>query len=138
MPVQSRIYTELGLVVVRTTGTARVSEGLENFRYNLRHPDYDPRMRHLFDYAGVTGIEIDITDFVALQAELADIFAAMETPTLNVHWAPTPPGRQLAEMVRKSWEGVHPHAIRIVPTYKEACDILGLDAATRDRLRSTA
>ncbi len=62
MPADFVIDTKLEVVFSRATGRLDVSVGLDHIARLLRHPDFQPRFRQLFDFRGVTELMLTSQD----------------------------------------------------------------------------
>lgn len=129
MTISVQIYPERNFVMVRCTGYCRVAEHLDAFERYRAHPDYHSGQLQLFDLSGVTGFERNYPAFIGLQARLADAFGCGLHDDIVVFVAPTDTGREMAQMVIRSWTRHTGLVISLCETIGQALDILGLDKA---------
>ncbi|MDP2087431.1 MAG: hypothetical protein Q8K20_19735 [Gemmobacter sp.] len=126
MPVSYKILPKLDLVLVTFSGMVGLQETLLSAGECGRHPDFRPGMKHLFDLTDVTGHERDFPAYFAMQAKVLENLPPTGGDHLLMFLAPTRAGQDMAELVRRTWEGL-PRAIVLVhETAAEALATLGL------------
>lgn len=126
MPVAFEILPSLNLVHVRYDGFADLASTAKAAEACSQHPDFQPDLPHYFDLSGATGFEHDFVGFFAMQAKLAEMYTPFGSELFVVFNAPDGPAREMAELARKSWDGVPQIVLRIVQTEAEALALLGL------------
>jgi hypothetical protein len=126
MPVTYRLLPRRNLVVVSFSGLAGLQETLEGARAAARQPAFRSHMRHLVDLRAVTGWERDFPGFMALQAQLMDIFHWRPSEALVVAIAPHRPAKEMSGLVARSWEGLDGPILRVVTDEEQALALLGL------------
>lgn len=125
MPVSFRILPEHNLVLVTYTGIASLAESMSKMAECAQHPDFRPWMRHCVDLSGVTDHEHDFVGFFALQAKAIEMFPhSMDMQLLFV--APSRIGQELANMARRSWEGLDRVSVQIAQDEDAALSMLGI------------
>ena len=137
MAVEFRILPDLALVAVRYSGIAQLAETVAKLQACATHPDFHPAFRHVVDLRDVTDFERDILGFFKMQAQAAEQFAANiqgEHPFHMVMLAPAGPAWEMADLVRKTWEGLGLTIVRVVDTPDAVIDLLGLRASEGVRL----
>ncbi|WP_102223725.1 hypothetical protein [Acidimangrovimonas sediminis] len=125
MSVSFTIFPRRGLVYVRYEGQVKLQETGAVFAEYARHPDWRPGQRQLVDLSGVTGFDPDYAELLKIQAQKADVFLRGATEVLLVYCAPTPATYAMAEMARRSWEGLDGVIVRAVHSEAEALHLLG-------------
>ncbi len=124
MPSVFSILKDRGIVIFHSSGFFTVAEGRNVLDAYRAHPDFDVAHKHLLDLARVSSYEHAYLDMVALQARIVDIVVPEGHETLLVMYAPTKVARELAALIRKSWEGVS-HVIPVIAeTESDALDLL--------------
>ncbi|THD84191.1 hypothetical protein E7811_00040 [Aliigemmobacter aestuarii] len=126
MPVTFTILPRHDLVVVTYSGFAGIDETIQRGAECGRHPDFRPTMRHLIDLSRVTGYERDFPKFFAMQARLMEEFPRGPTDQMFVYFAPTRPGQEMVQMVRKSWEGLDWALLVALEDETDVMRVLGL------------
>jgi hypothetical protein len=126
MPVAFRILPQHALVLVTYSGVAGLQETIERTVECARHPDFDLRLRHLVDVSGITGYERDFPDFFAMQARVMESYPPQGQDQIFVFLAPTRMGQEMAQMVRRSWDGLDWAIVRIIADEAQAMSLLGL------------
>lgn len=125
MPISVDIYPERGLVVVAYSGRAEIDETARAFAEFAQHPDAARGQKHLLDLSRVTEVENDMPRLMALQAHKAGDAAQRVFPSMLVYYCPTPVSRRMADMVRKSWDGVNGPALAVIDDEAEALALVG-------------
>ena len=125
MPVSFRILPEHNLVLVTYTGIAGIAESIEKMAQCSQHPDFRPWMRHCVDMSAVTGHEHDFVGFFALQAKGIEMFP-QTADMLLLFIAPTRIGQELANMARRTWEGLDRVSVQIAQDEAAALSMLGI------------
>jgi hypothetical protein len=137
MPVGFRILPRHGLCVVTFSGLVGIDETRDSVGECARHPDFRPGMRHIFDLTHVTGVERDYPAYLALQAKALENLGPSPFESLLVYLAPTRPAQEMAELIRKSWEGLDWAIVRIVSDEMQALELLGVRAQSLGELTET-
>lgn len=130
MPIAFHVLAHRNLVVARYSGLAGLQETIEAAAECAAHPGFRPTMRHLVDLVGVTGYERDFPRYFAMQATVMEQFFVPGLDHVFVYLAPTRPGQEMAQMVRRSWDGLDHIVLRIVEHEGQAMTILGLKERT--------
>jgi len=133
MPVSFRLVPRYQLIVVTYTGKAVLAETVEKAKLCAEHPDFHPAMRHVIDLSAVTEVERDYASFFAMQARLMETFQS-HPEQMYLFIAPTRVAQELAQMVRRSWEGLDWAMVRIVADEAQALELLGLSASSLQEL----
>lgn len=135
MPLRFRIVPEHAVIVVHYHGVAGLAETHAMIAECAAHPDFHPGFRHLVDLREVTGHERDLMGFFTLQAKAIETFPVVDDQGHGfqmVMIAPTGPSRAMAEMVRRTWDGLDLVLVSIVETPDDALDLLGIGALHRE------
>ena len=106
MPLVFHVMPHRNLVVARYRGFAGLHETVEKAAECAAHPGFRPTMRHLVDLMEITGYERDFPRYFAMQATVMEKFFVPGAEHVFVYLAPTRPGQEMAQMVRRSWEGL--------------------------------
>ena len=137
MPVKLNVFASRGLVYLRYDGFVKVAEAVASLEDYKAHPDFHPGHKHLADFSRITGFEHDYVKVFALQAEVAAALVRDGYEILLVMLATTDPGREIAHLVRKSWEGVTTVVPITAETEAQALALLGQpESSTSDLLRA--
>lgn len=127
MPVSFRILPHRALVLVTYTGMAGLQETIERTAECASHPDFRPTHRHLVDVSRITGYERDFPGFFAMQAKVMESYPPpLGHDQMFLFLAPTRAGQEMAQMVRRSWDGLDAIIVRIVEDEAQALALLGL------------
>jgi hypothetical protein len=138
MPLTFSILPRHTLIVACYEGIAGLDETIAKAAECASHPDFDPAMRHLVDLRALTGYERDFPKYFAMQATVMEKFLVPGGGHMFVYLAPTRAGQEMAQMVRRSWDGLDHIIVRIVEHEAEALAILGLrERKLADVLAST-
>jgi hypothetical protein len=131
MPVAYRILPHRSLIHVAYSGVARLGETVASARACAADPAFSTDFRHLVDLRAVIDFERDIVGFLAMQAQVIEFFPVVGEGLGNLKVVMiAPPGapRQMAEQVRRSWDGVGGAILRIAEDEGAALSVLGLPA----------
>lgn len=126
MPVSYRILPHRNLVLVTYTGVAGLRETIERTAECASHPDFRPTHRHLVDVSRITGYERDFPGFFAMQAKVMESYPPLGHDQLFLFLAPTRVAQEMAQMVRRSWDGLDWAIVRIVEDEGQALNLLGV------------
>ncbi|MFN3293352.1 MAG: hypothetical protein ACK4S2_06765 [Gemmobacter sp.] len=126
MSVTFRLLAPRNLILFRYSGQTRLHEPSEAVQASTRAPGYRPGMRHLVDLTHVTGVDRDWPALLRQQAQIAAALMPGGPEQLVLFLAPTRPGQVLAQMARRSWEGLDSIAIRVIEDEAEALALLGV------------
>jgi hypothetical protein len=126
MGLSFTILPRHSLIIARYDGFASLDETRQKAALCAADPAFDPRMRHLVDLRALTGYERDFPKYFAMQAEVMDRFHNPRTSAIFVYLAPGRVAQEMAQMVRRSWEGLGSIVVRIVEEESDAIAILGL------------
>ena len=128
MSVEFRIVPWHGVCIVTFIGEIGIAETMASIAECARHPDFRLGMNHLFDLSTVTGVEKDFPAYLSLQAKALENIGPAPSNGLLVYFAPTRIAQDMAEMIRKSWEGLDWVVVRVVTEEDQALDLLGIQA----------
>jgi len=129
MAVSYQILPHHALIVVAYRGTATLAETVAMAASCAAHPDFRNNFRHLVDLRAVSGFEQDIPGYFAMQARVIEMFPVIGEGFVEltmVMIAPPGPPRQMAERIRRSWDGLDSAILRIVEDAEAALSVLGL------------
>lgn len=126
MSVRVTLLPRRNLLVATYSGVAGLAETVAAAEAAARHPDFHPAMRHLVDVSAITDYERDFPGFFAMQARVMDSFAPEPHGLVIAFFAPSRVGQQMAELARRSWDGLDHAIIRIFDHEEAALDFLGL------------
>ncbi len=126
MPVSYKILPARNLVLFTYSGMVGIEESLQAVMEATAHPDHRDDMRQLCDLATVTGVERDFPALLKMQAKMLESMHRAQSERLVLFFAPTRPGQELAQMARKSWEGLNSVLVRVLDSEAQALAILGL------------
>jgi hypothetical protein len=126
MPVSYQILPHRNLVLVTYTGHAGLAETLEQISDCTRQPEFRPWMRHLVDVSQITGYERDFPGFFAMQARAMDDLPPHPDGLVIAFLAPTRIGQEMAQMTRRSWDGLDKIILRVFDTEEAALSFLGI------------
>ncbi|MGR3805550.1 hypothetical protein [Marinibacterium profundimaris] len=125
MTMKLRVFPRRGLVFFSAHGRLTASAMIGACRLCLRHPDFRPGQKQLFDLTEVTGFDCSASGLLSLQAKQLDLFAWDGAETLIVYHAPHRAAQDIAQRVlrpRGSMKGVIP---RIQEHEADALSLLG-------------
>ncbi|EKD60758.1 MAG: hypothetical protein ACD_54C00567G0001 [uncultured bacterium] len=103
-----------------------LQESMEVVAAATNHPDYRPAMRQLCDLSRVTGVERDYLALLRMQAKIVESLYTPESELVVLFYAPQRAGREMAQMARKSWEGLNSVLVLILDREAQALAVLGL------------
>lgn len=83
-------------------------------------------MRQFCDLSAVTGVERNFPELLKMQAKIVEEMGPAGPELLVMFYAPTRAGQELAQMARKSWEGLDSVIVLIQETEADALAVLGL------------
>lgn len=126
MPVTFQLVPRRNLLVARYSGLAGVEETVVAAEAASRLPGFHPGMRHLVDLAGITDYERDFVAFFRMQARLGETYARVPAELVISYYAPTRIAHEMAQLARRSWEGLDLAVIRIFDTEEAALGFLGV------------
>lgn len=139
MPIEMRLVPQCALVLVTYSGMAGLQETLAAMRICAADPDFRPHFSHLVDLQQVTNYERDLAGFFRMQAQAIDIFPLLShegRPFSMVLIAPPGAPRGMAELVRRSWDGLNQIIVVLQETEAQALAVLGLPHQSLDGLRA--
>jgi hypothetical protein len=125
MPVSYRIFPEHALVLVTYAGVAGLAETTRLADLCARDPLYSASLRHLVDLRRLEDYERDFVGYFSMQAEVMRSFQP-HPDQMYVYIATNRPGQEMAQLVRRSWDGLNWAITRIVTDEAQAIEILGL------------
>ena len=135
MPISFRIVPEHAVIVVQYRGVAGLAETHAMIAECAAHPDFHPAYRHLVDLRAVTDYDHDLLGFFALQASAIDFFPVISEDGHRFQMvlvAPAGPPRAMAEMVRRSWDGLDLVRVVIQDSLEDALEVLGIGPEHRE------
>ncbi len=136
MPASFQILPQRNLVLFTYSGFVTLAESLAVVSDCGRHPDYQPWMRQLCDLSLVTGVERNFPELLKMQAQFVETLLPAGRDLLVAFYAPTRAGQELAQMARKSWDGLHALVVLIHADEAEALALLGLRERSLSELLS--
>ncbi len=137
MPLRYDIDAERRLVLVEYWGRAGIDETVEAFGRYVADPNFAPGQIHLFDLQRVTAVEQDFPKFMQLQARAVGAVGVEAMPSMLIYYTPNETARRMAEMARKSWDGLDGPILTILENEAEALAIAGCSQTSFDALRET-
>lgn len=137
MPLRYDIDAERRLVLVEYWGRAGIDESVEAFSRYAVDPNFSPGQIHLFDLHRVTEVEQDFPKFMQLQAQAVGTVGIEAMPSMLIYFTPNETARRMAEMARKSWEGLDGPTLAILEDEAEALAVAGCPQTSFDALRGT-
>lgn len=129
MPVTYAIRPAWNLILFRYHGEVTFHESVAVVEAAASDPMARAGMRHLCDLSDVTGVERDFLALLRMQAQMAESLHRPGPEQVVVFFAPTPAGQQLAEMARRSWEGLDSVIVLLQTCEAEALALLGIKAS---------
>lgn len=126
MPVTFRLLPHRNLALFTYSGEVTLQESMDVVAAAAAAPGYSPHMRQLCDLAAVTGVERDYAKLLKMQARILEDLLTQDMGTIVVFHAPTDAGRCMAEMARRSWDGLDTVVVLVQETEAGALSILGL------------
>ncbi|MDO8327047.1 MAG: hypothetical protein Q7T28_08930 [Cypionkella sp.] len=126
MPVTFKILPRRNLALFTYSGMVGLQESMEVVAAATNHPDYRPTMRQLCDLSRVTGVERDYLALLRMQAKIVESLYTPESELVVLFYAPQRAGREMAQMARKSWEGLNSVLVLILDREAQALAVLGL------------
>ena len=125
MPVTFKIIPKRQLILFTYSGLVTLQESMDIVAQSARDPLYQPWQRHLCDLSAVTEVERDFLRLMQMQAKIAETFQPQAHDTIVLFYAPTKAGQMMAEMARKSWEGLN--SVLVMVQHSEAQALAMLD-----------
>lgn len=126
MPVTFKVLPRRNLVLFTYSGLVGLQESMEVVAAATRHPDYRPTMRQLCDLSRVTGVERDFPALLRMQAKIVESLYTPGSELMVLFYAPGRAGREMAQMARKSWEGLNSVLVLILDREPQALAVFGL------------
>lgn len=136
MPIRFRLIASRNLILFDYHGHIRLTEPAEAVQAASVVAGYRPGMRHLVDVSQVTGVDRDWPALLRQQAEIAAVLVPQGPEQLVLFYAPTRPGQWMAQMARRSWEGLNIVSVRVIEDEAEALALLGLPERSIAALRA--
>lgn len=137
MPVSFRLFPSRNLILFEYSGHIRLTEPAAAVQAAAEAAGYKPGMRHLVDVSQATGVDRDWPALLRQQAEIAAVMVPQGPEQLVLFYAPTRPGQWMAQMARRSWEGLNIVSVRVIEDEAEALALLGLPERTIAALRAS-
>ena len=134
MPVTFRILPRRNLVLFTYAGMVGLQESLEAIASCTRDPEYRADMRQLCDLSAVIGVERDFPALLKMQAKMVECLQPAENDLVVLFYAPGQAGQEMAQMARKSWEGLNSVLVLTQDNEAQALAMLGLPERCLDDL----
>ena len=83
-------------------------------------------MRQICDVSRVTGVEKNYFGLLQMQAQIVDSIAPKGSERLVIFYAPGKAGQEMAQLARKSWEGLNSVIILVQDDEAAALALLGI------------
>ncbi len=125
MPVTFKIIPKRQLILFTYSGLVTLQESMDIVAQSACDPQYQPWQRHLCDLSAVTEVERDFLRLMQMQAKIAETFQPQAHDRIVLFYAPTKAGQMMAEMARKSWEGLN--SVLVMVQHSEAQALAMLD-----------
>ncbi len=138
MPVTFAIMPHRQLILFTYFGRVTIDEASEIVAQCARHPEYRPWLRQLCDVSGVTSVEQNFVSLLKMQAKFVETLQPDGHDLIVVFYAPTAVGKSMAEMARKSWEGLNSVIVMVQPNEAETLGMLGLREKSLPELLQSA
>jgi hypothetical protein len=126
MPVCFHLLPSRNLILFRYSGFIRLDEPAAAVQASTQAPGFRPGMRHLVDVSQATGVDRDWPALLRQQADIASVMVPQGPEQLVLFYAPTRAGQWMAQMARRSWEGLNIVSVRVIEDEAEALALLGL------------
>jgi hypothetical protein len=126
MPASFQIVRQRQLALFTYSGFVTLAESMAVVADCARHPDHRPWMRQLCDLSAVTGVERNFPELLKMQARFVETLLPAGRDLLVTFYAPTQAGQTMAQMARKSWDGLNAVVVLIHDVEAEALGLLGL------------
>lgn len=134
MPVTFKILPRRALVLFTYSGMVGLQESLDAIAACVRDPDYRSSMRQLCDLSAVTGVERDFPALLKMQAKMVESLQPAENDLVVLFYAPGRAGQEMAQMARKSWEGLNSVLVLMQDNEAQALAMLDLPERSLDEL----
>lgn len=138
MAVKFYILPEKSLCIVQYHGHVTISETMEEAQKCASHPDFSPSFRQLFDFSKVESHQEEMVEFFSMQAAMVDMYLPTKGELLAIFLVGSEASQEMANMVRKTWDGLDAVIIRILESEAEVMTLLGVTEATIDELIAKA
>jgi len=125
MPMSFRIVPRRDLVIVTLSDFVTIDETSRWAEHYVRHPDFRPDQKFLFDSSRVTGYEKNAVKFLKMQGQMAEIFAQTGHDQLIGCFAPNDTALEMSRLAQRSWEPVDHLVILIHDDEAELLGFLG-------------
>lgn len=136
MPVTFALLPQRNLVLFTYLGEVTMQQVAQVVAEATLHPDHRDGMSHLCDLSRVTGIEKDFAALLKMQAQLTESFAVRQSDRIVVFYAPNPVARSIAQMAKRSWDGLNSVIVLMHEDEAEALALLGLPERTLSDLQA--
>ena len=134
MPVTFKILPRRALVVFTYSGMVGLQESLDAIAACVGNPNYRSSMRQLCDLSAVTGVERDFPALLKMQAKMVESLQPAESDLVVLFYAPSRAGQEMAQMARKSWEGLNSVLVLTQDNEAKALALLDLPERSLDAL----
>lgn len=136
MAVSFRIFPKHRFALFVYSGFVTLQESMDVVAACAVHPDHRPMMRQFCDLSQVTGVERDFAKLLKAQAKFAEALHHAGGEQLVLFYAPTAAGQEMAQMARRSWEGLNSVIVLIQHHETEAMELLGLQGLSLAALQA--
>ena len=138
MPVKFHILPQRNLILFTYSGMVGLQESMDAVSACARSAEYRPWMRQLCDLSLVTGVEKDFPKLLKMQAKFAEDLQDNGHDLIVLFYAPNKAGQELADMARRSWDGLNSVIVMVQTHEAEALALLGLRETRMDELMQVA
>ena len=119
------IFPERNLNVFVHSGYIGTTDSLESLIEYRKHPDHTLNQMQLIDCSRVEDFDREPVNFIQAQMIVSEAFPPTFPDQMLVLYDRGGAGRELAQLIYKSWNGIEYVAARIAHSEAEALDILG-------------
>ncbi|MGY6549558.1 MAG: hypothetical protein ACXIU7_11225 [Roseinatronobacter sp.] len=129
MPVTVQIVPRYALVLITYGGVVGLQETLTALQRCAASSEFRPWFPHLLDLRRVIDYERNMAGFIEMQAKAIDILPLIGSAGVEFRMillAPDGAGRGMAELIRRTWEGLGQARVLIAEDEAGAMDLLGL------------
>lgn len=126
MPVEFTILPQHNLALFTYSGLVTFQDSANVVAAAAAHPNHSPSMRQICDVSRVTGVEKNYFALLQMQAQIVDSIAPKGSERLVIFYAPGKAGQEMAQLARKSWEGLNSVIILVQDDEAAALALLGI------------
>ena len=138
MPFEFTILPKRNLALFTYSGQVSFQESANVVAAAAAHPDHRPSMRQICDVLRVTGVEKNYFGLLKMQAQIVDSLAPKGAERLVIFYAPSKGGQEMAQLARKSWEGLNSVIILVQEDEAATLALIGLPETCLAALREAA